>query len=215
MSDDPMRDDPMTDEEEFQDLMRRVAEGSEDAVRELLDRYGHFVFQAVRRRLNSRMRTRYDSEDFVQSVWASFFRGPDQLALLANPERLAKYLCVMAHRKVIDESRRCFKYGNQNLDRERRLRTTEPPNSNLLNQAVPEASKDEGAYPISNDPSPSQIAVAREQWSRMIAGQPELWQRVAEMATSGASQVEIADTLNINARSVRRILKKLAERLQR
>ena len=57
---------------EFEVQMERVRAGSQRAVRALLERYKQPIFRAIRRRLHKELRSRYDSEDFVQSVWSSF-----------------------------------------------------------------------------------------------------------------------------------------------
>ena len=67
-------DETLTEQSrEFTSLMQRVHQGDEDAAWELLDEYGPHVINVVRRVLTSRMRSKADSTDFAQSVWASFF----------------------------------------------------------------------------------------------------------------------------------------------
>src|SRR5947209_4816813 len=51
------------DRDEFKNLMRRVQEGSEDAARELLDRYGEHILRVVRRKLSRQLRSKFDSVD--------------------------------------------------------------------------------------------------------------------------------------------------------
>jgi hypothetical protein len=46
-------------------LMERIQEGSQDAVRELLDQYGSHLVRVIRRRLSQRLRSQFDSADFV------------------------------------------------------------------------------------------------------------------------------------------------------
>ena len=57
----------------FQDLLKKVGEGDHDATTTLVREYGSHILRAVRRRMSVRVRDRYDSEDFTQAVWASFF----------------------------------------------------------------------------------------------------------------------------------------------
>lgn len=65
---------PLDDDDDFFLLMRRIREGSEDAAWELFEKYGGYIRRAVRRALNPRLRTQFESQDFVQMVWKSFFR---------------------------------------------------------------------------------------------------------------------------------------------
>ena len=55
-------------------FLARIQAGDEDAARELLTRYEAEVRLVVRRQLPRLLRSRFDSLDFLQSVWGSFFR---------------------------------------------------------------------------------------------------------------------------------------------
>ena len=55
-------------ETEFADLMRLVREGSQDASRELVQRFGPHVLRVVRRRLHQSLRSKFDPCDFEQEV---------------------------------------------------------------------------------------------------------------------------------------------------
>src|SRR5882724_4971958 len=68
---------PRTDEE-FHDLMQKVLTGSQEAAQELFRDYEPYLLFAIRRKLDKRMRSKFDSADFAQDVWASFFETPDK-----------------------------------------------------------------------------------------------------------------------------------------
>ncbi len=72
-------------DDDFCTLMRRVGEGSEDAAWELVTRYGEDIRRAVRRVLNVKLRPKFNSLDFVQLVWKSFFRVARQLRPIPAP----------------------------------------------------------------------------------------------------------------------------------
>src|SRR5262249_40948813 len=59
---------------ELTDFLRRIQAGDDGAARELLSRYEAEVRLVVRRQLPRLLRSRFDSLDFLQSVWGSFFR---------------------------------------------------------------------------------------------------------------------------------------------
>ena len=70
----------MTDEnDDFRRLMQRVRDGSEEAVWDLVSVYGEAIRRAVRRVLNRNLRSKFDSLDFVQLVWKSFFRKREKV----------------------------------------------------------------------------------------------------------------------------------------
>jgi DNA-directed RNA polymerase specialized sigma24 family protein len=97
------------EDKRFHELMRQVRLGSEDAVRELLDLYGKHIIHVVRRRLHREMRSKFDSQDFVQAVWASFFTKPCLNASFENPKKLIVFLAEVASNKVIEEWRKRYK----------------------------------------------------------------------------------------------------------
>lgn len=59
---------------ELVDFLKRIQAGDEGAARELLQRFEAEVRLVVRRQLPRLLRSRFDSLDFLQSVWGSFFR---------------------------------------------------------------------------------------------------------------------------------------------
>ncbi len=80
------------EQQRFRTLMREAEAGSEDAARELYDTYMKYVLRCVRNRLWHRLRSKFDSQDFVQQVWASFFDDRGSLPDFQSPEDLIAYL---------------------------------------------------------------------------------------------------------------------------
>src|SRR5215216_8031531 len=99
--------DSIQDGDEIRGFLRRIQAGDEEAARELLARYEAEVRLVVRRQLPRLLRSRFDSLDFLQSVWGSFFRkvrtGP---AEFEDARHLVAFLARAAKNKVIDEYRR-------------------------------------------------------------------------------------------------------------
>lgn len=92
----------------FQDLIRRVRAGEEDAAAELVRRYEPAIRRVVRLRLtDARLRRAFDSMDVCQSVLAGFFvRAALGQYDLDSPDRLLKLLAQIARHKVTDRLRR-------------------------------------------------------------------------------------------------------------
>ena len=63
----------MPNEPDIYDLIARAKAGDETAIREFLSRFEPEVRMTVRGRLPRMLRTQFDSMDFVQAVWQSFF----------------------------------------------------------------------------------------------------------------------------------------------
>jgi RNA polymerase sigma factor (sigma-70 family) len=181
-------------DDRFADLLHRIRGGSEEAMLELVEKYGQAVFRVVRRRLNRAMRSKFDSADFVQAVWASFFEIGDRLFEFKTAKDLVAFLVQIAHNKVIDEVRRRMTSQARNVTREEPLEESEA-----------------GESVVSPSPSASQIFIADEQFRRLTAERSVRSRLVVELKRNGASHVEIAAILGVTPRTVQRVL----ERLQR
>ncbi len=174
----------------FRDTLDHVRSGSEEAIWELIEAYGPHIHRVVRRRLNRRMRSKFDSIDFVQMVWASFFRDPAEINSFSNPDELTRYLCKIAKNKVTDEHRKRFETDKHKITREQRLGEAE------VGQDLARSS----------DPTPSQIASAREYYSQLVRGQPSRHRHVVKLRLKGATYEEIASQLSIHPNTARRII---------
>jgi RNA polymerase sigma-70 factor (ECF subfamily) len=86
----------------FADWLQRIRAGDGQAARELVARYEPVVRREVRARLRDpRLRRLFDSADFCQSVFASFFvRAAGGQYDLDHPGQLVNLLLSMARRKL-------------------------------------------------------------------------------------------------------------------
>jgi DNA-directed RNA polymerase specialized sigma24 family protein len=183
-------------EQQFRALLKRAQDGSQEAARELHDRFGRYVRKCVRQKMWRRLRTRFDSHDFTQQVWASFFADGHKLSEFENPAELVAFLQTMAQRKVVLEGRR---QHSQKADVELELR-------------VDEHASTVGTHPAGHDPTPSAVAVFREQYDRLVEQQVPEVREVAEMRVEGATFAEIAESLNIDESTARRFMRRLRRR---
>lgn len=185
----------MDQRSEFRTAIEGVRNGSADAVWKLISEYGPHIQRVVRRRLDRRMRSKFDSLDFVQMVWASVFRNPHELGSLEQPEDLIRYLAALARRKVINEYRRRIVNDTKyNFSREQLLSQEEiDPEEELSTEKE----------------TPSQIAMAREQWERLVEQQPERDRSIVQMRIGGATFLEISQQLGINERTARKVIDRL------
>ena len=95
----------MTDD--FDDLLRRTRDGDQEAARQFLATFESDVRTMVRNRLPRKLRTQFDSMDFVQQVWSSFFSGlKENPREFTNVQHLRGFLAGVAKNKVLQEHRR-------------------------------------------------------------------------------------------------------------
>ncbi len=184
----------MSDENEFSMLIERMRAGSEEAARELFRRYGPHIIRVVRRRLTKRLRSKFDSQDFAQAVWASFFAMPPEACSFEHPEALAAYLEALARNKVIDVVRQRLMTDRYNVNREKSLEGS-------------------AAYEVRHlpdtEPRPSQLYLAEDEWERLLTAAPLHQRRILELLRDGVTPGEIAKELGVNRRTIRRLLLKL------
>jgi DNA-directed RNA polymerase specialized sigma24 family protein len=140
------------------------------------------------------MRSKFDSLDFAQVVWASFFREPDRLRQLDSPTALLAYLASLARNKVVGEVRRRMMSDKHDINRE--------VGFGELQEGLP-------LHTHTSDPTPSAVAIARERWHSLIDNQPESVRRIVELRFMGATFGEIAEQLHIHERTARKAIERL------
>jgi len=187
------------DGEQLRQFLDRIRAGDDEAARELLARYEAEVRLVVRRQLPRLMRSRFDSLDFMQSVWGSFFRrmrGDDGPGDFSDSRHLVAFLARAAKNKVIDEYRRA---GSQKQD----MRREEP----LWTDG------DRPRDLEGHDDSPSEVVQAQEALDRLRALMPEDRREIVELKAQGLSSRDIAERLGISERTVQRVIEDLKHRL--
>ncbi|WP_422927193.1 RNA polymerase sigma factor [Singulisphaera sp. PoT] len=191
-------DPPRDGDSEIPTFLARIQAGDESAARELLTRYEAEVRLVVRRQLPRLLRSRFDSLDFLQSVWGSFFRrvrtGP---AEFEDSRHLVAFLARAAKNKVIDEYRRAAS-RKQDMHREEPL---------WVDGGRP---KD---LPADTD-TPSELAQAREVFGRLRDLVPEGRRTIIELKAEGLSSKDIGERLGISERTVQRVLEDLRKRAE-
>lgn len=178
---------------DFLDLFQRCRAGSEDAARELFDRYRPHVLRVIRRRLHSSLRAKFDSIDFTQDVWASFFAMLGEPLSFESPAALVAYLAKIAEHKVVETFRQHMQTQKFDITRERSLHD----DAERVGQIA------------TCQPRPSELVIAEEKWQELLRDQPDYCRQILVMLRDGYTQREIAEHLHVNERTVRRLLKRL------
>jgi RNA polymerase sigma factor (sigma-70 family) len=193
-------DPPRSGESEIAGFLARIQAGDEAAARELLARYEAEVRLVVRRQLPRLLRSRFDSLDFMQSVWGSFFRrvrsGPG-LTEFEDSRHLVAFLARAAKNKVIDEYRRAAS-RKQDMHREVSLWGEGGRARELAD----------------HHETPSQLAQAHEAFDRLRELLPEDRHKLLELKAQGLSSRDIGERLGISERTVQRVLEDLRRKVE-
>lgn len=173
---------------EFAALLTACRDGEPAALEALVSRYLPHVRTAVRSRLSAQLRSRFDSHDFAQDVWASFLLIPLDRLHLPDESALVAYLAQMARNKVVEAYRHqtCRRVG---MDRDVPL------------DAVGE--------PAARTHTPSAEAVAVEQWERLTDGLDERDKRMLARLRDGHTHAAIAREFGLSEKTVQRMLARL------
>ena len=181
---------------EIGEFIARIRAGDEEAATELLRRYEAKVRLVVRRQLPRLLRSKFDSLDFLQSVWGSFFHrvrtGPTDIEDESN---LVAFLAWAARNRVFDEYRRASSQKH-NVRREEPL-------------------WDGGVNPrdlVAPLETPSEVAQARETFERLQDQLPDDRREVLALKAEGYSCREIGERLGLSERTVQRAIEALRDR---
>jgi RNA polymerase sigma factor (sigma-70 family) len=191
----------MDRDDDFTDLMERARSGDPEAVRDFLDRFEREVRVMVRARLPRKLRPRFDSGDFVQAVWQSFFADKGSGPEFENEAHLRGFLDAVVRNKVQAQHRRLTRTAKHNLAREEPLYVSRGDQQVMREVASP-------------DPSPSETAQAGDRLEQLMAGFGPREIEVLTLRRQGLTHAEVAERIGMNERSVRRIIELFRSRLE-
>jgi len=181
----------MTAPDDFPLLMDGCRRGEAVAIAELVRRYLPYVRAAVRRTLPAALRGRFDSLDFAQDVWLSFFHGAAARRDEWDEATLIAYLSQMARLKVTEE------YRHQTTQKVGLTRETPL-------EGVGE--------PAGRTPTPSAAALADDEWDRLTAELTERDRAMLRMLRDGHTHSEIAGAFGLSEKTVQRLVRRLLTR---
>ena len=187
---------PRTDQE-FHALMQKVVAGSADAAQQLFRDYGPYLLHAIRRRMSKRIRSKFDSMDFAQDVWASFFAESPAKRSFDSPQQFIAFLAKLARNKVLDAVRQRLKTDKHDVRKE---------------QSLDDSTRLQKDRLADGQPTPSQILMTQEEWPAFLRKQPLVYRRVFILLREGKTQNQIAEELNIHLKTVNRIVCRAARR---
>ena len=163
----------------------------------MLRRYEAKVRLVVRRQLPRLLRSKFDSLDFLQSVWGSFFQrvrtGPTDIE---DEPNLVAFLAWAARNRVFDEYRRA---SSQKHDVRREVPLFEGGYSNDLEAPLE---------------TPSQVVQARETLERLQDLVPEDRRQILSLKAEGYSCREIGERIGLSERTVQRVIDTLRDRVR-
>lgn len=192
----------MDEPRSFDDLMARLAAGSDTAASCLFHVYGQRLIALARSRLDERIRQKLDPEEVVQSVFKSFFaRHAAGEYDLDDWDRLWALLVRVTINKCVNRNQH-FRTNGRSVDAE------------VSAQAGDNSST--GAWEfIDRQPGPEEAAVLTETTQEAMRGLDKTDCKVIQMWLQGYTHREIASELKRPQATVQRVIARVRERLQR
>jgi RNA polymerase sigma-70 factor (ECF subfamily) len=194
-SDEPgSRSSSMHEDSPFRQFVRRLRAGDNEAVEELVQRYGPTIRRVARVRLgDTRLQRLFDSADICQSVFGSFVV---RVALgqydLETPEQLLNLLLAMGRKKVADRAREA---GADRRDYRRTQETAE------VSRVV---------APL---PDPGQQVAARELLEEFRKRLTDEERSLADQRAAGRSWAQIAEESGGSSEALRKQLSRAVDRV--
>ena len=176
-------------------LMEEVHAGSDSAARRLVELYGDEIRRAARSRLNAKLRARFDTIDFTQEAWKSFFAGVPERPRFKSAAQLVAFIKRLAGNKVIDEVRRQLYSDKRDIKREQAIGETQTTRM-LASKAA----------------DPAEVIADREELSHQLHRLSPRDRQIIEFRLAGHSIEKIAEHFGIHARSVRRVFARIRRR---
>ncbi len=177
----------------LEELIERLNKGDLSAAERAFVACEPYLRMAVRRRLSGPLRTKLDSLDIVQSVWADVLSGLGEAGWrFTDRSHFRAFLVKVACNRLIDRRRQ----HHRAIERE---------------QALAEVSQEE--LPKTREPRPSQIAQGNELWKQMLEQCTPAHREILILKRQGLLLTEIAARTGLHEGSIRRILYDLARRL--
>ena len=183
-----------TRDRDLETLVKRLNEGDSAAAGPLLQHFEPYLRIAVRRHLSGRIRSKFDSEDVVQSAMA------DLIVHFRNSGREfedCSHIRNFLNRVVI----------NRLNDRFRRHRREIVQQQVMLDSELGEISDD-------GDTRPSRDLSRNELWEAIMNACPERHRDVILLRKEGLRHNQIADRLGLHPSTVRRVIAEVARQLQ-
>ena len=189
-------------DDDVADLMARARAGDPAAIRDFLSRFEPEVRMMVRARLPKKLRSQFDSLDFVQAVWQSFFADlPEDTPDFLNTEHLHGFLAGVVRNKVYEQHRKLTRTAKYDISREERL-------------YIRRGDRDVPREVVSPDPSPSQAAQASDRLAQLTEGRSPSEVKMITLRRDGLTFEQIASRMGVSETTVRRIIESARSRME-
>lgn len=178
----------------YDDLIRRLRSGDDEAAREVFDRYAARLLLLSRRRIGQRMNSRVDPEDVVQSVFRTFFARVknDQFDIAAKDDLFKLLVRITAHKTLRQIAH------HRAAKRDPKQETPQGDDAHEMLMQV-----------MADEPTPETIVTFMDQLEHFLSQLAPEDRQILELRLQGFSTEEIAKQLGSYDRKIRRVLERI------
>jgi RNA polymerase sigma-70 factor (ECF subfamily) len=185
-------------------LIQGLSQGDPEAVRVFCERYGPMLQRVADKHLAAGLRRRVGPESICQSVCLSFLRRAQAGEFkVSDSEELWRLLCAITLTKVREKAR-YHRRQKRSIDRER-----------PLDAPAGGESEGQGFDPADDHESPAEAVEFQEQFELLLGEFSEEEQQLVDLRLQQCTNEEAAARMGCSERTVRRILNRVKDRLQR
>jgi RNA polymerase sigma factor (sigma-70 family) len=186
--------------DEWTQFVAGLRSGEQGAAREFCDRFGPALHRMAESHLPGGLRRRLGAEDVVQSACRTFLRRVrDQQFQLADSRGLWRLMCAITLTKVREQTR-----FHRRKRRGFHLEAADVPNDSA---AGPQLAR--------HVPAPDEAAMFADEFRRLLESLDAQERQVVELKLEDRTNVQVAEAMGLSERTVRRILSRLKDRVER
>jgi RNA polymerase sigma-70 factor (ECF subfamily) len=175
------------------ELLTQLSSGDMVAAGQLFLAFEPYLRKAVRGHFPPNLRSKFDSADILQSVWADVLRGFRKAGWrFTDADHLRGFLFVATRNRLVDRIRKHQK---------------------TVELEAPFSEETESSYLPTRQASQSEVAYAVDLWERILARCAPEHRRIVDLKSQGHSLSEIAEQTGLHPDSVRRVLRILARKV--
>jgi RNA polymerase sigma factor (sigma-70 family) len=190
----------MNETDDWQRLIGGLRSGDQQVAREFCEQYGPALHRIAEKNLPGGLRRRVGAEDIVQSACRTFLRrARDQQFQLADSESLWRLMCAITLTKVREQTR-------FHLRQKRGLRQEV--------RGIPSDSE-AGLQLAASQPAPDQAAIFADQFRHVLSLLDEEERKIVDLKLQDCTNEQVAEAMGSSERTVRRMLKRLRDRMER
>lgn len=177
--------------ESLEPLLEKLCQGDMAVAKQFFLACEPHLRKVVRQRLPVRLRSKFDSADIVQSVWADLLEGYRAGGWhFANLQRFQAFLVHVTRNRFND------KFRKHRIEREQRFRNM-----------------DSSELPMAPRAQATAMLEAEELWQQMLELCPPEHQELLRLKRQGVPMEDLVARTGLHPGSIRRVLRNLARQL--